>query len=95
MEKANLRIMELFNHYTPERRNNTIVNFDTIIVKSGDFLLISRFDGIDPLIMLGSGGRSGHSAVCSWIDGELYVVESQDGWYWPRSGVQRNNGMIA
>ena len=56
MEKANLRIMELFNHYTPERRNNTIVNFDKKIVKNGDFLLFSRFDGIDPLIMLGSGG---------------------------------------
>ena len=90
MEKANLRIMELYNHYTPERRNNTIVNFDKKIVKNGDFLLISRLDGIDPLIMLGSGGRSGHSAVCSWINGELYVIESQSGWYWPRSGIQRN-----
>ena len=90
MERANLRIMELFNHYTPERRNNTIVNFDKNIIKSGDFLVISRLDGVDPLIMLGAGGRSGHSAVCSWIDGELYVLESQDGWYWPKSGIQRN-----
>ena len=91
MERANLRIMELFNHYTPERRNNTIVNFDKSIVKSGDFLLISRLDGIDPLIMMGAGGRSGHSAVCTWMDdGDLYVIESQDGWYWPKSGIQRN-----
>ena len=91
MERANLRIMELFNHYTPERRNNTIVNFDKSIVKSGDFLLISRLDGIDPLIMMGAGGRSGHSAVCTWMDdGDLYVIEIQDGWYWPKSGIQRN-----
>ena len=66
MEKANLRILELFNHYTPERRkNNTIVNIDKNLIKSGDFLLISRLDGVDPLIMIGAGGRSGHSAVCT------------------------------
>ena len=90
MEKANLRILELFNHYTPERRNNTIVKFDKNNIHSGDFLVISRMDGIDPLIMLGAGGRSGHSAVCTWMNGELYVIESQDGWYWPKSGIQRN-----
>jgi len=91
MEKANLRILELFNHYTPERRkNNTIVKIDKSMIKSGDFLLISRFDGIDQLIMIGAGGRSGHSAVCTWMNGELYVVESQSGWYWPRSGIQKN-----
>jgi hypothetical protein len=91
MEKANLRILELFNHDTPERRkNNTIVNIDKNLIKSGDFLLISRFDGIDQLIMIGAGGKSGHSAVCTWMDGELYVVESQSGWYWPRSGIQKN-----
>ena len=91
MEKVNLRILELFNHYTPERRkNNTIVNFDKHTVHSGDFIMISRFDGLDPMIMMGAGGRSGHSVVCSWIDDELYVLESQSGWYWPKSGIQRN-----
>ena len=90
MERANLRILELFNHYILERRNDTIVKFDKSIVKSGDFLVISRMDGLDPLIMVGSGGHSGHNAVCTWIDGELYVLESQDGWYWPRTGVQKN-----
>jgi hypothetical protein len=28
--------------------------------------------------------------MCLWIDGELYVVESQDGWYWPRRRIQKN-----
>ena len=83
--------MELYNHFTPERRkNNTVVTFDKKNIHSGDFMAIFRMDGIDQLIMLGSGGRSGHSVVCSWIDDELYVIESQDGWYWPRSGVQKN-----
>ena len=90
MERANLRILELFNHYTPERRNNTLVTFDKKYIHSGDFIMISRMDGIDPLIMIGTGGRSGHSVVCSWIDDELYVLESQDGWYWPKKGIQRN-----
>ena len=90
MEKANLRILELFNHYTPERRNNTLVTFDKSQIHSGDFLAISRMDGIDPLIMIGHGGRSGHSCVCSWIGDELYVLESQDGPYWPKKGIQRN-----
>ena len=90
MEKANLRILELYNHYTPERRNNTIVNFDKNVIKNGDVILISRMDGIDPLIMIGSGGRIGHCCVCAWKDGELYVIESQDANYWPRKGIQKN-----
>ena len=91
MEKANLRVLELFNHYTPERRkNNTIVNIDKNIIKSGDVIIISRMDGLDPLIMIGSGSRAGHTCVCSWIEGELYVLESQDAWYWPRKGIQKN-----
>ena len=88
--KANLRVLELFNHYTPERRNNSVVNIDKNIIKSGDAIVISRLDGLDPLIMIGSGGRTGHTCVCSWMDGELYVLESQDAWYWPRHGIQKN-----
>ena len=90
MERANLRVLELFNHYTPERRNNTIVNFDKNIIKSGDALAVSRMSGAETMIMIGSGGHIGHIAVCSWINGELYVVEAQDARYWPKSGIQRN-----
>ena len=91
MEKANLRILELFNHYTPERRkNNTIVNFDKNIIKTGDVLVISRMDLIDPVIMIGSGGHVGHCVVLAWKDNELYVVEAQDAAYWPRKGIQKN-----
>jgi len=42
------------------------------------------------MIMIGSGGHIGHIAVCSWINGELYVIEAQDARYWPKSGIQRN-----
>ena len=44
MEKANLRILELYNHYAPERRNNTIVPINKTLIHSGDFLVISRMD---------------------------------------------------
>ena len=56
--KANLRVLELFNHYTPERRNNSVVNIDKNIIKSGDAIVISRLDGLDPLIMIGSFRKS-------------------------------------
>lgn len=87
--EANLRLLKVYNNYIPLRRENKIVNFDKNIIKTGDFVGISRMDGLDPLIMVGAGGRTGHTAVCSWIDNELYVLESQDGWYWPTKGIQR------
>ena len=89
-EKANLRILELFNHYTPERRKNTLINIDKNNIKNGDILVVSRMNGMDPTIMIGSGGRVAHCCVCSWIDGELYVIEAQEASYWPKSGIQRN-----
>ena len=89
MVEANLRLLKVYNNYTPKRRENKIVNFDKNIIKTGDFVAISRMDGLDPLIMIGAGGHLGHTGVCSWIDGELYVLESQDGWYWPTAGIQR------
>ena len=89
MVEANLRLLKVYNNYVPKRRENKIVNFDKNIIKTGDFVAISRMDGLDPLIMVGAGGHLGHTGVCSWIDGELYVLESQDGWYWPTAGIQR------
>ena len=42
--------------------------------------------------MYGSGSHAGHSVMAMKFDGEdeLYMVESQDGWYWPKHGIQRN-----
>jgi hypothetical protein len=47
-------------------------------VRSGDYLAVTRFDGLDPMIMFGTGGRTGHSAVAVWDGPELYVMESTD-----------------
>ena len=48
-----------------------------------------RLDGLDPIIMYGTGSHIGHSTMALRFDGELYVVESQDAWYWPTHGLQR------
>ncbi len=93
MEKANV---DFLNRYVNnqlikrEQYGNAVLNFDISEIKTGDFVAIYRLDGLDPLIMFGTGSRIGHSAVACWIDGELYVLESQDGWYWPKRGIQRN-----
>jgi hypothetical protein len=67
------------------------VEYDPSLIQSGDFLAIMRLDGLDPIIMYGSGTHAGHSTVALRMeDNELYIIESQDGWYWPRNGIQRN-----
>lgn len=40
--------------------------------------------------MYGSGSHIGHSTMALRFDGELYIVESQDAWYWPVHNIQRN-----
>ena len=49
-----------------------------------------RLDGLDPMIMWATGSHSGHSVMALRFDGELYIVESQDAWYWPVHRIQRN-----
>ena len=73
MEESNFHLLKVFNNNVPKRRKNTIVNLDKNIIKTRDFVAISRMDGLDPLIMIGASGHFGQSGVCSWIDGELYV----------------------
>ena len=87
--EANLRMIDLYMNWKPEFRNESLININEKDIKTGDFIAISRFDGLDNIIMIGTGSHIGHSAVAAWIDGELYVIESQDGWYWPKSGIQR------
>lgn len=56
-------------------------------------LMARRMDGIDPWIMIGSGGLVGHTAMAMRDSaGELWVLESQSGWYWgsDKKGVQKN-----
>lgn len=59
-------------------------------VQSGDYFCIVRLDGLDPLIMWGTGSYCGHSVMALRFGGELYIVESQTkSNYWPTNFVQR------
>ena len=74
---------------TPRVRTE-LTDFDESLIKSGDTLVIMRMDGLDPLIMYGTGTHVGHCVMAMWYEDGLYVIESQDAWYWPRKGIQRN-----
>jgi len=68
------------------------VTIDPDLIQSGDFLANMRLDGLDPIIMYGAGTHAGHStmAIRDEITNELYIIESQDAWYWPTINIQKN-----
>jgi hypothetical protein len=84
---------EFINGYTSfdfaPRTNGTIVNIDPSQISSGDFIGITRLDGLDPMIVWGQGGTTGHTAVALEINGELNICESTvTDAYWPTNGIQ-------
>ena len=89
MVNANLDFLNNTMNYTPEKRDTIFVDIDESLIQSGDFLAIMRLDGLDPIIMYGSGSHAGHSTMALRFDGDLYIVESQDAWYWPKHNIQR------
>ena len=50
MEKANVEFIKHSTGYQWRDRLNTYVDLDDAEVKPGDFLAITRFDGVDQLI---------------------------------------------
>ena len=89
--KANIDFAEKYTGYKWEMRTDPkLIALDKKHIRSGDYFAIIRFDGVDNLIHMGTGSRSGHNSMALWHEGELYMVESQDGWYWPRRGIQKN-----
>ena len=61
-----------------EKRGAGVVDLDESDLRAGDYLAILRLDGIDPLIMWGTGGHTGHTAVLLEFDDGFYVCESTD-----------------
>lgn len=49
---------------------------DEDLIQSGDFFVIIRLDGLDPIVMWGSGSYAGHCVMALRFNGELYIVES-------------------
>jgi hypothetical protein len=76
MEKANVQFFSEAMNWDLEERTIHDVDIDEVHINSGDFLAIFRLDGLDPLVMYGSGSRAGHSTMALRFDDGLYVVES-------------------
>jgi len=89
MEKANLEFLSEQAGINLVERETKVVDINPDLIQSGDFFGIMRLDGLDPMIMYGTGSKIGHNTMALRFDGELYVVESQDAWYWPTHGLQR------
>lgn len=87
--EANREWVKGWTGYEHPRRDDTLVNIDKNTIKSGTFVGIYRFDGLDNMINVATGSRLGHTAITLWHDGELYVCESEDAWYWPNKGIQK------
>lgn len=90
-QKLNVDFIEAGTNFRWKERKPHFVNLSSYEVQPGDFLAITRFDGVDQIIQYGAGSHSGHSAMVLEVDGVISVVESQDGWYWPKHGIQRND----
>lgn len=89
MEKANIGFIEAGMGITIEERPIYEVDLPENYIQSGDFFVIMRLDGLDPMIMYGTGSRGAHCVMALWFDDGLFIVESQDAWYWPTAGIQR------
>lgn len=93
MQEANVEFIKHATGFQWRAREPVFIDLDPKYIRSGDFLAITRFDGLDNIIHWGAGSHSGHSVMALWDrsgeEPELYIVESQDAWYWPTAGLQR------
>jgi len=76
MVQENLNFLNHTMGLTFEERTTRTYDYDESLINSGDFLSITRLDGLDPIIMYGTGSHAGHSVMALRMDGELYIVES-------------------
>jgi hypothetical protein len=89
MEKANVEFLEWAMRYNLDKRTTVKVDIDEDLIHAGDYFAVMRLDGLDPIVMYGTGSHSGHSVVAMREHGHLYIVESQSGWYWPTDRIQK------
>ena len=59
------------------------VDSDKSLVTSGDFFGVTRLDGLNPMIMYGTGSHIGHCTTALEFDDGLFIVESQGAAFWP------------
>ena len=94
MQELNAKFIKQATGYQWKKRKiGGLVQLDESYIKNGDVLLITRMDGLDNIIHWGSGSHTGHCVMALWdesgFEPVLYIVESQDAWYWPTKGIQK------
>jgi hypothetical protein len=87
IERENLKFIKGKMNHEYQLWNKSF-HIDESNINSGDYFSITRLDGLDPMIMWGTGSFSGHTAIALRINGELYICESTDAnpfgkLYWP------------
>lgn len=86
----NLNFLSKYANYQMLPAAN-LATVDPSRMRSGDMIGVVRLDGLDPLIMWGTGSHLGHTAILMRAgNGSLYVCESQSkSNYWPKDSIQR------
>jgi len=90
MADANVKFLKNNMDWALQEREVLNYPYDESNFKTGDVLAIFRLDGVDQLIMYGTGSTIGHCTMTIWFDDELYVVEVMDNVFWPKRNAQRN-----
>jgi hypothetical protein len=85
--QANIAFLNETMGYDLRERAIQEYDYDESNLQSGDFITIVRLDGLSPIILLGSGAHASHCTMALRMDGEMYIVESRDGDYWPVHGI--------
>ena len=76
----NVELLKWTMNFDLVERETRKVTIDESLIKSGDYFPVLRLDGLDPMIMYGTGSHSGHTTIALWFEEngvrELYMVES-------------------
>ena len=88
MKSKNINFLKTQMGLLLEKSSKTNISFNVSSLSEGDIILITRYDGLDPMIMYGSGSSSGHTAMVLLVNNTLSIVESTDKnpfgkSYWP------------
>jgi len=88
----NVDFLAKYAGFKMARRATPSVEVDESLINPGDYIAVTRLDGVDPMIGWAMGSSTGHATVAlrDPADGTLYVCEStiKDS-YWPLDGIQK------
>ena len=83
MEKAVVEFLSETMGLVLETKETPNIEIDPDLIHSGDHIALMRLEGLSAMIMYGTGSHTSHALMALRFDGELYIVESQGGTFWP------------